>query len=180
MKPEDLVIATQSINGIARNSVGIIKSNFEQSVEVYFVGENKVVIVPFDLLSLINVDKVKEKDEVRVCNVCHILKLTEECSDVHSSCKVCWRKIEGKGKSAAEKRRMEEKQPKSESFFRCPICEKGMIVDISTSVVLDHDRNTGMAREWICHSCNSALGRFKDDISILENAIDYLKRFESH
>ena len=46
-----------------------------------------------------------------------------------------------------------------------------------TTLVKDHDHLTGKAREWICDSCNTGLGRFKDDITILQRAIDYLKKY---
>ena len=36
----------------------------------------------------------------------------------------------------------------------------------------------GEARAWICDSCNTGLGRFKDDILMLEKAIAYLKRYQ--
>ena len=42
-------------------------------------------------------------------------------------------------------------------------------------MVLDHDHITGKPRAWICDSCNTGLGRFKDDIATIENAIKYLK-----
>lgn len=40
---------------------------------------------------------------------------------------------------------------------------------------IDHNHATGKVRGVLCHSCNVALGHFKDDISLLEKAIVYLK-----
>ena len=68
---------------------------------------------------------------------------------------------------------------KTKPFLSCPVCEKRSIVAVTANIVADHDHDTGMAREWICDSCNTGLGRFKDDITILEVAIEYLKRFEN-
>ena len=70
-------------------------------------------------------------------------------------------------------------RPSDKAVFICPICEKRTIVNVTAKIVPDHDHDTGAGREWICDSCNTGLGRFKDDITILETAIKYLKRFEN-
>ena len=54
--------------------------------------------------------------------------------------------------------------------------EKITIPGVTSKVVLDHDHNTGKPRAWICDSCNTGLGRFKDRVELLQNAIDYLKK----
>lgn len=41
---------------------------------------------------------------------------------------------------------------------------------------IDHDHETGKVRELLCMSCNQALGFFRDEKSILENAIKYIDR----
>ena len=73
---------------------------------------------------------------------------------------------------------MDEKKPPNKSIFKCPICERRTIVGITARIVRDHDHKTGKGREWICQACNTGLGAFKDDITILKRAIEYLKRFE--
>ena len=40
---------------------------------------------------------------------------------------------------------------------------------------VDHDHNTGKIRGILCHDCNLLLGHAKDDVSILQRAINYLK-----
>lgn len=44
-------------------------------------------------------------------------------------------------------------------------------------MVLDHDHTTGKPRAWICDSCNTGLGRFKDNIDVIQNAIEYLQKY---
>lgn len=67
-----------------------------------------------------------------------------------------------------------------EEFFKlhntiCDICgmpEDGRFTNLS----IDHDHNTGKIRGMLCNSCNLGLGKFKDNLEILQKAIDYLKR----
>ena len=42
------------------------------------------------------------------------------------------------------------------------------------SLCIDHCHETGKVRGVLCHSCNVALGHFKDDISLLKKATVYL------
>ena len=41
---------------------------------------------------------------------------------------------------------------------------------------IDHDHETGQVRGLLCQRCNSGLGFFRDNITILEGAINYLHR----
>ena len=41
----------------------------------------------------------------------------------------------------------------------------------------DHDHKTSTPRGALCHRCNIALGHFRDDISILTAAIEYLNKY---
>lgn len=66
--------------------------------------------------------------------------------------------------------------------YKCAIC--GKIADACSrngkykhrSLFVDHDHATGNIRGLLCDNCNFILGHAKDDIHILENAIEYLKR----
>lgn len=188
MNQNDFVIATKPVNGIVVNSVGIVNSIDEGKVQVYFIGTNEVVIAPFDSFSIINVENTGKGHSKKICNICHILKPMSDFARNQNdakgrptrrpSCKECRKTIEGKNMSASEKRRMQNKRPQDKAIFVCPICEKRSIVGVNANIVADHDHDTGMGREWICDSCNTGLGRFKDDIEILEKVIEYLKRFE--
>ena len=188
MKIDDFVIATQPINGIVVNSVGIINSICEKGVQVYFIGRNEVVIAPFNSLQVINIGETGEEYSVKICNVCHILKPKDEFDrnqtnasgrpTTRPSCKNCRKVIEGEKMPTSERRKMNARRPSDQTVFICPICEKRTIVDVTAKIVADHDHDTGEGREWICDSCNTGLGGFKDNIAILETAIEYLKRFE--
>ncbi len=65
--------------------------------------------------------------------------------------------------------------------FKCAICKKEetQISHINGKILplaVDHNHNDGKVRGLLCGKCNKAIGLLKDDISILENAIEYLKR----
>ena len=53
-----------------------------------------------------------------------------------------------------------------------------LVPGVTSKVVLDHNHITGKPRAWICDSCNTGLGRFKDDIKTMEDAIAYLKKYK--
>lgn len=59
----------------------------------------------------------------------------------------------------------------------CECC--GRPPDGRGSLHLDHDHITGKFRGWLRASCNLSIGRLGDNIAGLQQAIDYLKRFEA-
>lgn len=54
----------------------------------------------------------------------------------------------------------------------CAICKGTCITGKRLSI--DHDHETGEIRGLLCYQCNVGLGNFKDNKSILENAVRYL------
>lgn len=46
-------------------------------------------------------------------------------------------------------------------------------------LAIDHCHTTGRIRGLLCVNCNHALGKFKDSITIMEQAIKYLKENEN-
>jgi hypothetical protein len=61
---------------------------------------------------------------------------------------------------------------------RCAICDKeetdqwkGIVLRLS----IDHNHETGENRGLLCRACNLAIGKFNEDIGVLERAIEYLK-----
>ncbi len=40
---------------------------------------------------------------------------------------------------------------------------------------VDHCHTTGKIRALLCHQCNVGIGAFREDIEVLENAIQYIK-----
>lgn len=53
----------------------------------------------------------------------------------------------------------------------CDICHKKI-----KKLHVDHCHTTGEVRGRLCVLCNTAIGKFKDDIGLLQNAIKYLEK----
>lgn len=59
----------------------------------------------------------------------------------------------------------------------CSLCQK-MDTESGKPLFVDHDHATGKVRGLLCSTCNFGLGYFKDDVSMLERAIEYLKSYK--
>ena len=57
----------------------------------------------------------------------------------------------------------------------CAICGVYQF-DIDRPLFVDHDHETNEVRGLLCNSCNSLIGFAKDNIDILESAINYLDK----
>jgi len=65
---------------------------------------------------------------------------------------------------------------------KCKICgDKYEDISKHGGLYIDHCHSTGKVRGLLCRSCNSLLGVAKDNVVILQNAINYLKspKFEN-
>ena len=173
---------------IRRNDVGIVIGFHDGSSTVNFVGQKQIVALPPSELRILEPSSYGDKYEEKICNVCHRI-LPTSLFDLNQngkgdrpvrrpSCSECRVKIDGVGIIAAEKKKWQQTKPHL-TAFECPICRKVTIPGLNSKVVLNHDHSTGKVTGWICDSCNTGLGRFKDDVSILENAIAYLLKFTS-
>ena len=54
----------------------------------------------------------------------------------------------------------------------CAICGNK---DNNKKLAVDHCHTTGVIRGLLCSACNTSLGKFKDSVELLQNAIQYLK-----
>jgi|TARA_R100001530_G_C4318011_1_gene154898 hypothetical protein len=61
---------------------------------------------------------------------------------------------------------------------RCAICNGTATGNRRQKYLsVDHCHTTGKIRGLLCNGCNTAIGSMKDDIELLEKAIDYLRNF---
>ncbi len=56
----------------------------------------------------------------------------------------------------------------------CDICKE------VKQLVVDHNHKTGKVRSLLCRNCNTGLGSFYENISILTNAIKYIERYDKN
>lgn len=169
---------------LSSEDVGVVKRVDGDFLVVYFVGLGKRVRIHKSKLTFLNPAEYGDLFSKKICNVCHKVRNTEEFDLNQSgkgdrpvrrpSCKKCRKKIDGVGMTAMDKKKWNASKPNYEEF-QCPICKKTTIPPLTSKVVLNHDHETGIPSGWICDSCNTGLGRFKDDIEILKHAIEYLK-----
>ena len=193
-----------NVSGLRQNSVGQFRNLLKNgNFEIYFVNESRVIEVEPKQVKEFDINQTGKKKTypcdncLGICN-CHTEKVCDRCYILKDrstefarnqkdgkgrityrpSCNDCRGEIDGKAMSNAEKTRMRNTKPKG--IWDCPICEKVYIVEnMRAPPRMDHDHKTGKGRDWICDSCNTGLGRFKDDISILQTGIDYLCSFDN-
>lgn len=178
------VVAPQEIM-IEKGDVGVIKSENKNHASIFFIRIWKQVELNRNDFEIIDVRKTGDGFSKKICNVCHKLRKTIDFAKNQNaknnrsvrrpSCKDCRVKMEGIGVSRIDKIEWLKKKPHNEPF-RCPICKKRTIAGVTSKVVLEHDHRTGKPGGWICDSCNTGLGRFKDDVELLKSGIKFLKK----
>ena len=166
------------------DEIGIVEDEKGDTFTVLFIRENILVEISKNFVQEFNPSQTGDAFEKKVCNVCHrLLPATQFEYNQNGrnnrrvrrpSCRDCRRVINGVDRLPTETQIWEPLKPYLVSF-KCPICGKITVPGLTSKVVLDHDHKTGKARTWICDSCNTGIGRFKDDIELLRNAIKYLE-----
>lgn len=135
--------------------------------------------------------------DMRCCYKCeNILPITmfskrsEAKSGLRSICKTCDRKHQRewrKNSSAGREYHLKKSYNLSLEDYRsilesqngvCVICGKEETLKlrgVTKPLHVDHNHRTGKVRGLLCNECNSGLGRFKDNIELLQSAIQYLR-----
>lgn len=169
---------------IYANEIGVVKDEDDFYYIINFIVLDTNEIVDKSDVKIFNPNKTGDGFSVKVCNICNKLLDTSLFQKNQNgkgnrtirrpSCDSCRKIIDGTPVSSKDKKQWEQTKPNLE-IFECPICKKRTIPGLTSKVVLDHDHKTGRPRGWICDSCNTGIGRFKDDVKLLEEAIKYLK-----
>ena len=193
LKQKEYVIASRSFrvgnDYVEQRSVGLVSEIIRDELKIYFVGISKIVFVKEKNIERFDIDKTGKPYDLKICNICHKLKNMykefeknqndkQGIATVRPSCRDCRARINGTNLISSERKRMESIRPKKGDIFTCPICEKQTIVGITANLVKDHNHKTGKGRAWICDSCNTGLGRFKDDVKFLKKVILYLQKYD--
>ncbi len=64
----------------------------------------------------------------------------------------------------------------------CAICfQPEVIIDPykgkARRLAVDHDHTSQRVRGLLCYRCNTTIGQFKEDVTLLHSAIAYINRF---
>ena len=170
-----------------KGAVGLIKEDRGNSFLVWLIGNDSHWIVSKNEVEEIDVTKTGDKFAFKICNVCHCLKPTEKFdrnqNNLHGvirrpTCQKCRTSIDKRAPKTKQAKQMEKQKPKKGEPFACPICRKRSIAGITAKIVADHDHHTGNIRDFICDSCNTGLGRFKNGENYLMNAVNYIKKHD--
>lgn len=172
---------------IKKNEIGIVVEELPNKLVVNLVNLDFPVSIPKEKTFIFNPKETGDAYTKKICNLCNRLLPVENFAKNQNginnrtvrrpSCNECREVIDGKNIPSKLKKEWEKKKP-NYVIWQCPICKKKTIPGITSKVVLDHNHYSGAPRAWICDSCNTGLGRFKDSIATLQSAIDYLKKVD--
>jgi len=59
---------------------------------------------------------------------------------------------------------------------KCAICHTE-VNQFNKGMCVDHNHDTGKIRGLLCTDCNMGIGNLKDSIELIENALEYLRKY---
>ncbi|MDE0308374.1 MAG: endonuclease domain-containing protein [Acidiferrobacterales bacterium] len=199
-------VVTEWVEIIADGRLAIVQQRTSRGVRVKLPLGGRELVLPIHTtrpfkpenypvqLSAAKRKKMKQngetpRDEIeKVCNQCFTIKSVEcfaanqtrkDGSTIYRpTCMDCRQGVDGVSNHATRRDGTIPEEPKLGTFWKCPICEKEGIVGVTVKLVLDHGHLTGDARDYICDSCNTGLGRFRNGKNFLKTAVIYLEKWE--
>ena len=178
----------QQLLSFPKESVGEVRDRADNFVQVWLIGRDETWYVPVSECEVVDLALTGDKYVHKVCNVCHrylpVDSFSRNQTNLHGvvrrpSCKRCRTDIDKRAPKSVQAKRKEQDRPQRGDAFRCPICRKWRIAGVTVKVVADHDHHTGNIRDFLCDSCNTGLGRFKNGEDYLSNAIAYLNEHDT-
>jgi len=171
------------------NSLAVILQDSERELLVFLPGQNQQFFVGKEQIAAVDIYRTGKGYVTKICNICFVLKPMDEFqvnqTDAKGrktrrpSCNICRQDIDRRSIPSREKKEAQRLRPKKGTLWQCAICRKMGIVGVNVKVVADHDHYAGRWRGFLCDSCNTGIGRFRDDENILRNALAYLKKHEA-
>ena len=109
--------------------------------------------------------------ETKVCKICNLEKPLDRFyqqgrKSLDNRCKAC-------ANEGRNWRRKERKKYEHLNTGFCQCCGRK-----SDSLHFDHDHNTEKYRGFLCHFCNTGIGKLGDNIEGVTRALRYLERHE--
>ena len=172
-----------------QNAVGILKGEENGKAVVWLIGTDETWSVNADEVRAVDVAKTGDKFSRKICNICHCLlpvsRYARNQTNKHGvvrrpTCIACRTDIDKRAPKSGQAKQMEKSKPKKGAPFKCPICQKRSIAGVTAKVVADHNHHTGDIRDFICDSCNTGLGRFKNGKDCLKDALAYIEERDPH
>jgi len=122
----------------------------------------------------------KNRDNYYTCDICanerHRKKYKEDITERRT--KAVLQQLKHTNLTREMYEEMFEKQKGLCEICNRPETRKGASGDVSRLAV-DHCHRSLKIRGLLCHDCNTGLGKFYDDITLLKKAIEYLKEHEA-
>jgi len=169
---------------VQKDDVGIIEFESKESSTIFFIKIWRKVKLNKNDFEIFDVSKTGDSFPKKICNICHKLISTDKFAKNQNaknnrsvrrpSCQECRKQLEGVDINNTEKNKWSKSKPIN-APFQCPMCLKRTIAGITSKVVLEHNHRSGKVRGWVCDSCNTGIGRFKDDKEILKRAIKFIE-----
>lgn len=123
----------------------------------------------------------KDHGRHKECKDCRLKKLSLPHIKLKASIKkkALWSKLTPQQKREKSLKRIHGIELKQyidleiEQNKSCAVCKRILGKEIKR-LCIDHDHKTNFIRGLLCDECNHGIGNFKDDISLLHSAINYL------
>jgi hypothetical protein len=170
---------------------------------VYFIKNFLTFFLTFQIIVIYLHKKVMTKEKLeeliaagasRKCNVCcetlpvtdfyvKIDKTNKHCR-FNSPCKSCANIGRNKNYQKAYHRKIKYNLTQEEydlklkkQNYSCGICGLHQD-DYHKSFSVDHNHSTGAVRGLLCNNCNSGIGFFMENLTVIKKAIKYLKEYK--
>ena len=169
------------------NAVGKLKELDGDTATVWLIGKDMKWDIRVSTMKVVNVLETGDEYARKICNKCHcLLPVKQFAIDQRNTkrhvrrptCKQCRTDIDKRAPKTRQAKEAEKRLPKRGTEFRCLICDKRSIAGVTARIVADHNHHTGDIRDFICDSCNTGLGRFKNGRNCLLDAARYIEARE--
>jgi len=169
---------------LKQSEIGLVTTDRHNTILIQFPRVNKAYEFNRDEVEFFDVTKCGDEYQNKICDRCFRLLATDVNFENNRrkkdnkitkrpSCRYCRLEKDGKAANTQLKKTWEKRKPEKYELFQCPICEKTSIVGMSR-IVLEHNHKTGEPRGYVCDSCNTGMGRFDDDVEIIERAKQWI------
>jgi hypothetical protein len=106
----------------------------------------------------------------------------KSCQEIRTKDRILKKRNSSQGKQYHKNYKLLAKFGISYEEYKAMLAEQAGVCAICcnppnfNSLQVDHCHNTGNVRSLLCFHCNTALGHIKDDVSIAERMLEYLRK----